>query len=210
MPQPETRPSLIARLHGVRDDLAWREFVSAYEPFLRQLVRRQGVPERDAGDVLQQIVLAIARSVDGWRDDGRSASFRRWLHRVARNVTIKFMTRERKQIRGQGGTDFLERLEQTADEPDDEQIQEFERELVVWAAGQVRGEFRETSWRAFWATQVEGRSVADLARELDVTPGAIYMSRCRIMARIREKIGEVGEGEGEKMEDGGWRIEDRE
>ena len=163
---------------------AWTEFVCAYEPFLRQLVRRQGTPERHAPDVTQQLLLAIARSVNGWQDDGQAASFRRWLSRVARNVVIKFMTRERRQIAGQGGSDFLQQLEGTTDAAaDDARVRNYERELIVWAAEQVRSEFRETSWQAFWATQVEARSVAEVAAELGVSAGSIYMSRSRIFLR---------------------------
>jgi RNA polymerase sigma-70 factor (ECF subfamily) len=190
---PETQPSLIVRLQGSRNELAWTEFVSAYEPFLKQLVQRQGVPARHAADVSQQLLLAIARSVAQWSDDGRQASFRRWLSRVARNVVIKFMTRERREITGQGGTQFLELLRHTPAEPSPEQLGRYEHELIVWAAEQVRHEFRPTSWQAFWATQIAGRSVNETAIELGVSPGAIYMSRSRILARIKTKIAEVAE-----------------
>lgn len=192
MPQPETHPSLIVRLKDPRNERAWEEFLCIYEPFLNQLVRRRGTPERHVLDVTQQVLLAIARSVNGWSDDGRAASFRRWLGRVARNVVIKFMTHERRQVTGQGGTDFSERLRHAPDvATDDRGQQEYERELIVWAADLVRSEFRETSWRAFWATQVEGRGVAEVAAELGVSSGSIYMSRSRILARIRTKVAEI-------------------
>ena len=191
MLQPETRPSLIVRIKDQRNELAWREFVQAYEPFLQQLVRRQGTPDSQVPDATQQLLLAIARSVEGWNDDGRSASFRRWLGRVARNTVSKLMSRERRQIAGQGGTDFLQLMQETPDEVLDEQRSAYDHELVVWAARQVRGEFRETSWQAFWGTIVEGRTVADVAAELRVSVGSIYMSRSRILARIRSKIHEV-------------------
>lgn len=192
MRTPETRHSLIVRLKDQRNEPAWTEFVCAYEPFLTRLVRRQGTPDRHVPDITQHLLIAIAKSVNGWNPDGREASFRRWLGRVARNVVIKFMTREKKQITGQGGSDFLKLVELTSDDtPDEERAQLYEHELILWAAELVRGEFRETSWRAFWATQVDGRSVADVASELGVTPGSIYMSRSRIFARIRTRIAEV-------------------
>ena len=190
MQLPETHASLIVRLKGERNELAWTEFVSAYEPFLRRLIERRGVAERHVPDVTQQVLAAIVRSVDGWRDDGDPASFRRWLNRVARNVVLKFLSRERRQVGGQGGTDLQELLARVPDTRD-EGAREYEYELVVWAAEQVRAEVRETSWRAFWATLVDGRSVADVAAKLGVTPGSIYMSRSRIMARIRAKVKEV-------------------
>jgi RNA polymerase sigma-70 factor, ECF subfamily len=191
--QPETRPSLILRLKGQRNELAWTEFVSVYESFLRRIVGRHGVADRDVPDVTQQILTAIARSVEGWHDDGNPASFRRWLHRVARNAVLKFLARERRQIAGLGGSDFLDVLQQIPEEPGDAQVREYEHELVVWAAEQVRGEFREASWKAFWETLVAGRPVAEVARELGATPGSIYMSRSRIMSRIRSKIQEIGD-----------------
>jgi len=191
MPQPETRPSLIVRLKGERNELAWTEFVSAYEPFLRRLIERQGVPERHVPDAMQQVLVAVARSVDGWQDDGDPASFRRWLNRVARNVVLKLMARERRQIGGQGGTDWLESLADVPDAGGEERETEYEYELVVWAAEQVRGEFLDSSWKAFWATLIEGRSVAEVAAELGVSPGSVYMSRSRLMARIRSKVQEV-------------------
>lgn len=79
MHQPETNPSLIVRLKSARNELAWTEFVSVYEPFLRRLIQRRGVADRHVPDVTQQVLIAIARSVDGWRDDDDPASFRRWL-----------------------------------------------------------------------------------------------------------------------------------
>jgi RNA polymerase sigma-70 factor (ECF subfamily) len=191
MQPPETRPSLIVRLKGERNELAWTEFVSAYEPFLQRVVERQGVPKRHVPDATQQVLVAIARSLDDWQDDGDPASFRRWLNRVARNVVLKFMARERRQIGGQGGTDWLESLGDVPDGTDGERETDYEYELVVWAAEQVRGEFLETSWRAFWATLIEGREVAEVAAELGVSPGSVYMSRSRLMARIRAKVREV-------------------
>lgn len=190
MQQPETHPSLILRLQGERNEHAWREFALAYEPFLRRMVARQGVPERHVSDVTQQVLLAIARSVDGWQDDGDAASFRRWLKRVARNVVSRFMSRERREVGGQGGTDLLELLANVPEVTGD-QAWKYQYELVVWAAEQVRGEFHETSWKAFWRTLAEGRSVAEVAAELGVTPGSVYMSRSRITARIRERVSGV-------------------
>lgn len=189
----ETRKSLIVRLKNEQNDSAWRDFVCTYEGFLNRLVRRQGVPERHVPDVTQQILLAIAKSVDGWSDDGNAASFRRWLTTVSRNVVVRFMSRERKQAGGVGGSDLIAALQNIEATPDDNSIRQYEHELIVWAAEQVRHEFLETSWRAFWLTVIDGQSVEDVAKELGVSPGSIYMSRSRIMAKIKARIAEVND-----------------
>ena len=100
------------------------------------------------------------------------------------------MSRKRREIGGQGGTDVLDLLANVPDVSDDQTLK-YEYELVLWAAGQVRGEFLESSWKAFWMTFVDGRSVAEVATELGVTPGSIYVSRSRILARIRAIVREV-------------------
>ncbi|QDT02749.1 RNA polymerase sigma factor RpoE [Rubripirellula lacrimiformis] len=191
MLNPETRPSLIVRLSDQQDQSAWWSFVELYEPFLKHLVARQGVPPAHQGDVVQQVLVAIAGSVSGWKDDGGDASFRRWVNRVARNVVIKFMTRQRRQISGQGGSDALARMDQHPDRIDPAIESQYRHELIVWASGRVRAEFAETSWIAFWATMIEGRDVAEVAESIGVSTGSIYMSRSRIVRRIRETIDEV-------------------
>jgi RNA polymerase sigma-70 factor (ECF subfamily) len=107
-------------------------------------------------------------------------------------VVIKFMVRERKHVTGEGGSDFLKALTETVDPSIDAELQrQYEQELILWAAERVRSEFRESSWRAFWETEVVGRPIAEVSAELGVSVGSVYMSRSRIFARIRAVIEEV-------------------
>jgi RNA polymerase sigma-70 factor, ECF subfamily len=191
----ETRKSLIVRLKSDQNEIAWRDFVVVYEGFLGQMARRHGVPERHVADVTQQILLAIVRSIEGWKDDGNNASFRRWLSTVSRNVVIRFMTRERRQPAGVGGSDLIALLQKLEEKPSELHIQQYQHELIVWAAEHVRKEFIETSWQAFWATVIDQKSVDEVARDLNVSAGSIYMSRSRIMAKIRKTISIVLENE---------------
>ncbi|OYP28358.1 sigma-70 family RNA polymerase sigma factor [Rhodopirellula sp. MGV] len=189
MKTPETRPSLIVRLPNHRDQSAWWAFVELYEPFLRHFAKRRGVPESHLGDATQQILLAIAKSVERFQDDGKQASFRRWLCTVSRHEVIKYMTKMRQHVTPTGGTDSIRSLHSIADQPDfDDQ---YEHELIVWAATKIRGEFSESSWQAFWQTVIDQRPVDAVTRELDLSRGAIYMARSRILKRIRAIVEEV-------------------
>src|SRR5690349_25112287 len=105
--QPETRQSLIVRLPNARDEAAWAEFLILYEPLILRLMRKQGLQESDARDVCQQVLAAVARDVSQWKPDGRQASFRRWLSRVARNRLLKFVVRGGAVPKGVGGTEAL-------------------------------------------------------------------------------------------------------
>jgi RNA polymerase sigma-70 factor (ECF subfamily) len=65
---------------------------------------------------------------------------------------------------------------------------EYRREIFRWAAEQIRKEFRERTWQAFWQTCVDGRPIAIVAAKLDMSVGAAYVARSRVMARLKDII----------------------
>jgi RNA polymerase sigma-70 factor (ECF subfamily) len=67
---------------------------------------------------------------------------------------------------------------------------EYRRQLFVWAAEEVRGEFADSTWQAFWRTAVEGQEIKAAAAELNISTGAVYIARSRVIARLRERIEE--------------------
>jgi RNA polymerase sigma-70 factor (ECF subfamily) len=192
--QPTTRLSLLVRLKNARDHEAWTEFTAIYEPLILRLLARNGLQECDARDVCQQVFAAVAKDIQRWRPDGRERSFRRWLFRIARNRVIKFLAGERKRPRGAGGSDAHAALEQQPDERESISElfdREYRRQLLLWAAEQIRAEFRESTWEAFWRSYVQGEAIADVAEQLGMSVGSVYVSRSRIVARLKSKIKEL-------------------
>ena len=82
---PETRVSLILRLQDAADVAAWEEFVQVYSPVVRRIAIRQGFQAADADNIVQEVMLSVARSVTAWLERTDRGSFRTWLLRVARN-----------------------------------------------------------------------------------------------------------------------------
>ena len=72
---------------------------------------------------------------------------------------------------------------------------EYQQRLFDWAVPRVQAEFRVSTWLAFWQTAVEQRPVGEVAAELQLSPGAVYIARSRVIARLREEIESAG-GEG--------------
>ena len=193
-PSPQTRSSLVVRLHNARDEAAWTEFLVIYEPLILRLLRKKGLQECDARDVCQQVLVAVARHIEQWKPDGASASFRRWLFQIARNLAMKFLSRRPPGGIAVGGSDVHEMLEAQPDERGtlyDEYDQEYRQQLLLCAAGQIRAEFRETTWEAFWQTCIANRPVAEVAAELGTTAGNVYVARSRVMGRLRARISEL-------------------
>ena len=189
---PETRASLLIRVRDPADQAAWHEFVEIYRPIILRLARQKGMQEADADDVAQQVLVAVAKAVEQRGHDPKRAKFRTWLHRVAHNAILNALTRG-KPDRGSGDSALLALLNQHKSHagPDSDLLRlEYRREVFRWAARQVRKEFHQATWNAFWLTAVEGRDVEVVAEELAKSRGAIYNARSRVMRRIQEKVTE--------------------
>ncbi len=195
MSDPETQSSLMLRLRDPQDQQAWSVFVSIYEPLILRVMRKRGLQDADARDLTQQVIVNVMGAVERWQPDGHAASFRRWLFTIARKLSLQFIQRvtpEHGPARhGAGGSDMLELLNGLP-EPEHRTVKAFDEDyrdsVFHWAAEQVRSEFREPVWRAFWRTCVLNESIADVAEELGMTVGYVYVSRSRIITRLRQTI----------------------
>jgi RNA polymerase sigma factor (sigma-70 family) len=189
---PETRASLLIRIRDSADQAAWQEFVEIYQPVILRFARKKGMQEADAKDIAQQVLMAVARAIEQREHDPKRAKFRTWLTRVANNAILNTLTRG-KPDRGSGDSAMQAILNQHEGHcgPDSDLLRlEYRREVFRWAARQVRKEFHQATWEAFWQTAVEGRPVEIVAKELGKNPGAIYAARSRVMRRIQETVAE--------------------
>jgi RNA polymerase sigma-70 factor (ECF subfamily) len=188
---PETRPSLLVRMQNPRDDRAWVEFAAIYEPLVYRLARRKGFQDADARELVQEVFVAVASAIDRWDPDPAKGKFRGWLFRIARNLMINLLIRRERGPRASGDSD-VKRLLDEQPAPDGEVSaffdRQYRRETFHWAARQVRPQFQQNTWEAFRLTAIEGIPVDETAATLGITPGAVYIARSRVMARLRETI----------------------
>jgi RNA polymerase sigma factor (sigma-70 family) len=189
--EPVTRPSLLVRLRDPRDDRAWAEFIAIYSPLIYRLARRKGFQDADAADLVQEVLRAAAGAIDRWDPDPARGSFRHWLFKIARNLMINLLERQRRRPKESGGGDIEDLVGlQPARASEDSALfdEEYRRQLFHWAAERVRPEMRASTWSAFWGTAVEGRKAREVGEKLGLSVGAVYMARCRVLGRIREVI----------------------
>lgn len=186
---PETKASLILRLPSADDAEAWQEFVSIYEPFVYRFARRGGLQDADARELVQNVLLSVARAVGRWRPDRQRGRFRTWLFRIARNQMLDVLAKQRRSIVASGGSDLFNHLDQTLTSGDDQNLRlEHRRELFRWAAERVKAAVNEATWNAFWMTAIQEQTVEIVARELELTTGAVYIARSRVLARLRDEV----------------------
>jgi RNA polymerase sigma-70 factor (ECF subfamily) len=68
------------------DVAAWRALYDRYFPLVFRVARRLGVPERDLGDVCQEVFLRVYRGLGSFRGE---AQFGTWLYRIAINEAAR-------------------------------------------------------------------------------------------------------------------------
>jgi RNA polymerase sigma-70 factor (ECF subfamily) len=191
---PTTRASLLLRLRDPQDHQAWVEFVALYEPVAYRLLRRRGLQDADARDVMQELFLAVSRSIDRWDPARERGSFRGWLQRVTRNLVINWLKRSERRVLATGDSDVQAMLDLLPADSEAETVEfdhELRRALFQRAAQQVRAEVQPATWQAFWETAVVGTSPAETARKLGMEVGAIRVAKCRVLARLRAAVNEL-------------------
>ena len=66
-------------------------------------------------------------------------------------------------------------------------------EAIRWAAVEIEGEFTKATWAIFHATALEGRPAAEVAAIHERSVGAVYAARCRVAARLKQKLAELSD-----------------
>ncbi len=188
---PTTRLSLLQRIRDTTDRLAWEEFVEIYEPLAYRLARRRGLQDADAREVSQEVLMAVAGSIDQWEPTAGKGSFRSWLFRIARNLTINFAIKQQRHPRGTGDSRTLLLFEErSSPEPSETAIfeDEYRRQLFRRAAESIQRSVQEKTWKAFWRTCVDGDPIDRIAEELNMPVGSVYAARSRMTAKISEEV----------------------
>ncbi|MEM7313299.1 MAG: sigma-70 family RNA polymerase sigma factor [Planctomycetota bacterium] len=183
---PKTRNSLILRLRNREDVDSWREFVAIYQPVVFRVAKSRGLQDADAQELVQRVLMAVARAVDRFQPDTQRARFRTWLYRITHNEFCKELASAKKH-KASGDSAVRELLENLPQESDDEFSIEYRRSVFRWAADRVRPKVKPSTWLAFWRTSVLGQSSESVADDLGLSTGAVYVARSRVMARLQRE-----------------------
>lgn len=186
---PETRNSLLLRLKNRSSD-SWSEFLAIYEKSIVAFARRKGLQEADAKDVCQEVLSAVENKLASWDFDPSKGKFRGWLFRVARNIAVDKIIGLSRGPKS-GGTRIDEIIATYPDCLEHETslfLQDYRRQLMHWAASQIRPTVSESSWLAFCCSALEGLDAREIAEKLNMTPGNVYAAKFRITSRIKKLV----------------------
>lgn len=167
--------------------------VDLYYPLVYGWCRRRVLQVEDAADVVQEIFGAVARGLPGFRRAREGDTFRGWMRGIARHRLQDYWRLQAAGDRPAGGSDAAHRLAEVPDpfldEPDESPGPT--ALLVRRGLELIRPEFGEPVWQAFWRASVDGQDPADIAADLGVSRNAVYKAKSRVLARLREVLGDL-------------------
>lgn len=171
-----------------------------YTPLVYHWCGRWKVRGADADDVLQEVFQSAALSLANFRRDRAGDTFRGWLRGIARNKLQDLLRRRGAQPNAAGGSTVHEQIQQLtdssaastpndqADDPEDSQVL---GGIFRATLQEVRGQFDDRTWKAFWRTTVDQQRPVDVAAELGVSPASVRMAKSRVLRRVREELGDL-------------------
>jgi RNA polymerase sigma-70 factor (ECF subfamily) len=187
---PLTRASLLVRIRDANNHVAWREFMQLYGPVIYGFARKRGLQDADAADLMQDVLRSVSAAIGRLDYDRRQGTFRGWLYTITRNKIFNFLSARKIRPRGSGDSTTNQLLDEHPD-PSGETDQwetEYQRRLVALAMDRIKGEFQDTTWRAFWLTAVEGVAASEAAQQVGLSPGAVYVAKSRVLARLKDEV----------------------
>lgn len=194
----QTSLSLLERARQGSGDDSWQALAEVYSPLLRQWLARHGLQTADADDLVQDVLVVVARELPTFEHNGRAGAFRAWLKTILIFRLRDFWRSRKHRPMAAGGSDFLRSLEELED-PRSELSKLWEQEhdgrLIRLLAARVDGRFSEATRAAFRRQVFDEASPEDVARELGLSVNAVIIAKCRVLKALRQEgKGLLGEG----------------
>ena len=185
-----TRASLLVQIRDGTNQPAWQEFMRLYGPIVYGFARKRGLQDADAADLMQDVMRSVSGAIGRLEYDRSQGTFRGWLFTITRNKIFNFLSARRIRPQGSGDSTMQRLLDSQPDADDGSETWEveYQRRLAALAIDRVKHEFQDHTWRAFQLAAVEGRPAAEVAEQLKMSTGAVYVSRSRVLARLKSEV----------------------
>lgn len=166
--------ALLMRAGNAGNSASYRDLLRQLTPALRGLarrgLRRAGMAETDAEDIVQDTLLAIHLKRQTWNED---APISPWIFAIARHKVIDALRRRGRRI-DVPIDDFADSLHNGEPEPCSI-VADIDRHLDALPVGQRN---------VVKAIAIDGRSIDDTAAKLEMTNGAVRVALHRGLARL--------------------------
>jgi len=190
-----THVSLLARLVYNSDEAAWREFSERYGEMIANVGRRWGLQPTDCDDLVQEVLLALSKAMQGFEYQPEKGKFRAYL----KTITLHAIARVSRQRAVAGQLEVMDTPCAAANCLDSNEgawEEEWRANHVRRAMQVIEVEFSGPQLRAFQRYAVEGAEAQAVAEASNLTVNQVYQAKSRILKRLTELVQEQVDDEG--------------
>jgi RNA polymerase sigma-70 factor (ECF subfamily) len=193
-----TSASLLERLRHQADPADWQRLTAIYRPWLVSWLRRHGMGDADAEDLVQDILVVVLHELPFFQHNRKAGAFRAWLRTIAVNRLRDALRARSYRPTATGDSAFLDQLEQLEDPTSVlSKVWELEhdRHIIGRLLAMIEPDFQPVTWQAFRGVMLDGQSPRETAARLGISVNAVLLAKSRILARLRQEARGLIEGD---------------
>ena len=191
-----TRKSLLGRLKNWQDNESWADFFNTYWKLIYNFAVQRSLTHQEAEEVVQETVLAVAKSIPNFQYDPAKCAFKTWLLTVTRSkIANQFEKRARRPVAVHAGDDSQQTslLNRLPDEQAQQQWErawddEWEKNLMDAAIQRVKRRVSIEQFQMFDFFVLKGWPARDVAKTLGVTIAHVYVAKHRLSKLVKKEI----------------------
>ncbi|MFN3650843.1 MAG: RNA polymerase sigma factor [Armatimonadota bacterium] len=152
-----------------------------YRSGIYSYIRRKGFSAEEADDLTQETLIRAYTHLDGFRGLSMGA----WLYRIASNVSIDHLRKQRPVTVGLESFGFL-------DSGEEDPVERLHRDERYTALAVLIRQLAPCHQQVLRLRYLEDRSLEEIARQLDCSPMAAKLRVFRAVTALRKKCHATG------------------
>ena len=174
-PPDDTSSSLLSRVKN-RDADAYVQLVRWIGPRILRWCELSGLQDADREEVSQQVLMNVWHGIAAFRKVSAGDSFRGWVYSITRNCIRDLLTKRRAPPQP---------LPVESDPSEANDLKRRALQFLVQSA--VARHAKDSEFRAFYRTAVDGLSPTEAARELSLSADVVRKHKSRWIKRLRDQ-----------------------
>jgi RNA polymerase sigma-70 factor (ECF subfamily) len=167
---------------------AWNCFYDFYAPWVRSFLRKRDLLEEERNDCFQDFWKEVVAHLGHFQYDSTRGRLWTWLAALARNTAADCI-RERARhpttsLRQHQAMALLDPGSDPAADYERRRAQNHVRRVLIQLSGQVSA----TSFQVLHLRWIEGRTVAEIADALELTPEQVRFRHHRVKRKLRDLL----------------------
>jgi len=190
-----TRKSMLGRLKNWEDNESWRTFFDTYWKLIYGFAIQRGLTHQEAQEVVQETVVAVAKSIGKFQYDPKVCAFKTWLLGVTRSkIANQFAHRARHPAvttspDDSNSTPILhQHRDGQSGQWDTAWDEEWQKNLMEAAITRVKRRVSIEQYQMFDLFVLKQWPARDVAKTLGVTIAHVYVTKHRLAKLIRKEV----------------------